>query len=57
MLNACPSYHTLLNKPTSCDVTWPALVHGGAGSALLKKPDTVRDIITTLRRNLPAGGF
>ena len=25
----------------------------GAGSALLKKPETVRDIMTTLRRNLP----
>lgn len=25
----------------------------GAGSALLKKPETVRDILTTLRRNLP----
>ena len=26
---------------------------GGMGSALLSKPDTVRDILTTLRRNLP----
>ena len=26
----------------------------GAGSALLKKPETVHDILTTLRRNLPA---
>jgi tRNA-dihydrouridine synthase 2 len=26
----------------------------GAGSALLKKPETVRDILTTLRRNLPS---
>ena len=25
----------------------------GAGSALLKKPETVKDILTTLRRNLP----
>ena len=28
--------------------------HGGMGSQLLKKPETVRDILTTLRRNLPA---
>eukprot|EP00740_Mantoniella_antarctica_P023831 CAMPEP_0198679208 /NCGR_PEP_ID=MMETSP1468-20131203/2256_1 /TAXON_ID=1461545 /ORGANISM="Mantoniella sp, Strain CCMP1436" /LENGTH=342 /DNA_ID=CAMNT_0044417579 /DNA_START=127 /DNA_END=1155 /DNA_ORIENTATION=- len=26
----------------------------GAGSALLKKPETIRDILTTLRRNLPS---
>ena len=26
----------------------------GAGAALLKKPETVRDILTTLRRNLPS---
>ena len=25
----------------------------GAGAALLKKPETIRDILTTLRRNLP----
>ena len=27
----------------------------GAGSALLKKPETVRDIMMTLRRNLAGG--
>jgi tRNA-dihydrouridine synthase 2 len=29
-------------------------VQGGMGSALLNKPETVRDILTTLRRNLPS---
>lgn len=29
-------------------------VQGGMGAALLSKPETVRDILTTLRRNLPS---
>ena len=29
-------------------------ISSGAGAALLKKPDTIRDILTTLRRNLPS---
>jgi|TARA_B110000259_G_scaffold186048_1_gene236368 tRNA-dihydrouridine synthase 2 len=29
-------------------------ITNGAGAALLKKPETIRDILTTLRRNLPS---